>query len=350
MSKRFKRGLVVGKFSPLHRGHELIINRAIENCDEVVLVSYSKPEFPGCDAERRERWLAALFPQTRRLVVTDERLRDWSVTGDWVRTVPHNDADDLAHRRFCGFLCQQVLGVTVDAVFTSEAYGDGFAGELTNYFREHAGATQRVSHVLVDMDRINLPISGTVLRQGIHAYRDWLAPAVYASFVQRVCLLGGESSGKSTLAEALAREFSTVHVPEYGRELWTAQSGALTFEDMRQIAETQIQREEEAAFRANRFVFCDTSPLTTLFYSNHLFGKAEARLRELAKRPYDFTFLCAPDFSFIQDGTRQAESFRLLQHEWYLKELANGRMAYELVAGSVDARISHVRRLLSVRC
>ena len=90
--------------------------------------------------------------------------------------------------------------------------------------------------------------------------------------------------------------------------------------------------------------------MTTLFYSNHLFGKAEARLRELAKRPYDFTILCAPDFSFIQDGTRQPESFRLLQHEWYLKELANGRMAYELVAGSVDARISHVRRLLSVCC
>ena len=72
MSKRFKRGLVVGKFSPLHRGHELIVNRAIEDCHEVILLCYSKPEFPGCDAGLRQRWLSALFPSTRSLVVTDE--------------------------------------------------------------------------------------------------------------------------------------------------------------------------------------------------------------------------------------------------------------------------------------
>src|SRR4051812_5145184 len=66
--KRFRCGLVVGKFSPLHRGHEYVIRRAMEDCEEVAIISYSKPEYPGCQAIRRERWLAALFPQTRRLV------------------------------------------------------------------------------------------------------------------------------------------------------------------------------------------------------------------------------------------------------------------------------------------
>ena len=35
--------------------------------------------------------------------------------------------------------------------------------------------------------------------------------------VKRVCLLGAESTGKSTLAEALARRYETLWNPEYGR-------------------------------------------------------------------------------------------------------------------------------------
>src|SRR3954470_23858219 len=73
--KRFRWGLVVGKFSPLHRGHEYLIGRAIERCENVAIISYSKPEFAGCEAARRERWLAALFPGTRRLVINDETFK-----------------------------------------------------------------------------------------------------------------------------------------------------------------------------------------------------------------------------------------------------------------------------------
>jgi NadR type nicotinamide-nucleotide adenylyltransferase len=241
-----------------------------------------------------------------------------------------------------------VFGVTVEAVFTSEDYGDGFAEELTRYFRERQPKCPAVEHVQVDRSRQKLPVSGTLLRQDIHAGREWLSPLVYASFVQRVCLLGGESSGKSTLAEALARAFNTAHVAEYGRELWDAKSGALVFEDMRHIAEVQIQREEIAAMHAKRFLFCDTSPLTTLFYSDHLFGKAEPILERLAERHYDFTILCAPDFSFVQDGTRQPETFRARQHDWYLNELSKRGIAHQLVTGSLEARISRSRGSLGL--
>jgi len=347
MSKRFQRGLVVGKFSPLHRGHEWVIHQALDQCAEVLIISYSKPEMPGCDASRRDQWLATLFPETRRLVVTDERLRGWLKPGDGPTEVPDNDADETTHRRFCGFLCQRVLGVTVDAVFTSEEYGDGFAEELTRYFRKWPPTAQSVVHVLVDRDRHRLPISGTTLRRDIHIHREWLSPVVYAAFVRRVCLLGAESSGKSTLAAALAREFQTVYVAEFGRELWEAKSGVLNFEDMRHIAEVQLQREEEAATRASRFLFCDTSPLTTLFYSRHLFGKAEQALEDLARRTYDVTILCAPDFPLVQDGTRQEEEFRARQHQWYLDELARRSIGYLLVTGSFESRINQVSTALA---
>jgi NadR type nicotinamide-nucleotide adenylyltransferase len=346
MSKRFECGLVVGKFSPLHRGHELVIRRALEECDEVVLISYSKPELPGCEPEKREHWLAALFPNAKRLVVTDERLKNWAKAKGGSMEVPANDAEEIIHRQFCGFLCQNILRLTVDAVFTSEDYGDGFAEELTRYFRRNEPNAIQVLHIMVDLQRSRIPISGTMLRNDIHKNRQWLSPNVYASFVKRICLLGGESSGKTALAQELAEHFDTSHVAEYGRELWELKKGALAFEDMRHIAEIQSAREDEMAQRAKEFLYCDTSPLTTLFYSNHLFGKADVALEQMANRAYDFTILCAPDFPFVQDGTRRDASFRALQHEWYLRELKDREVPYLIVTGSVSDRVAQIRKYL----
>lgn len=347
MSKRFQRGLVVGKFAPLHRGHELIIRRAFEACEEVVIISYCKPEFAGCDAARRQSWLSELFPTAYILVPTDASLAGLTANAHRFREVPANDADGATHRRFCGFLCTKLLGITADAVFTSEDYGDGFAEELTRCFREHDSNIPEVQHVLVDRCRKIVPISSTLLREDLHGNRQWLSPEVYRSFVQRVCLLGGESSGKSTLAEELAREFGTLHVREYGRDLWEAKNGELVFKDMVRIARRQVAMEDEAAGRANRFLFCDTSPLTTLFYSGHLFDRAESELERLANRFYDAVVLCAPDFPFIQDGTREPESFRTGQHEWYLRELTARGIPFLLAEGAVVNRVQIVRRALT---
>jgi NadR type nicotinamide-nucleotide adenylyltransferase len=345
--KPFKRGLVVGKFSPLHRGHELVIRRAFEMCAEVVVISYSNPELPGCEAARREQWLSELFPRARRLVVTDQWLHERFSRSPESVTMPANAAEARAHRRFTGFLCLQALGTTVDGVFTSEDYGDGFAQELTKYFREHDPAAPEVRHVLVDRARQEAPISGTLIRADLETHRHWLSPCVYASFVPRICILGGESSGKSTLAKALGERFGTLHVPEYGRKLWEMRKGALTFEDMLHIGETQVAAEEQAARAASRFLFCDTSPLTTLFYSRHLFERADAKLELLAERRYDLVVLCETDFDFVQDGTRQDASFRERQHAWYLAELTRRGMPFLRVTGTVAERIVQIAEKLN---
>jgi NadR type nicotinamide-nucleotide adenylyltransferase len=341
---RFRRGLVVGKFAPLHRGHELLVRRAMEACDELVILSYSKPEPAGCEAELRERWLESNFPEARRLVVTDDRLARLRVGGEF-HALPSNDAPASTHRRFVGFLCRRVLGVEVDAVFTSEAYGDGFAAELTSDFRERGRGTV-VHHVPVDRARSTFPVSATAIRADVHANRHWLLPGVYGSFVRRVGVLGGESSGKSTLAEALARSLGTVHVPEYGRELWERRGGVLAYDDMLAIGRGQVAAEMEIGTRAQELLVCDTSPLTTLFYSRHLFGRADVELERLAARPYELTVLCAPDFPFVQDGTREGPPLRDGQHAWYLSELAARGVHWILAEGGVADRVQQVRRAL----
>ena len=68
--KPFATGLVVGKFAPLHCGHEKLINTALAQCEELFIISYSVPEMPDCEPEKRLTWLQVRFPQATILVLT----------------------------------------------------------------------------------------------------------------------------------------------------------------------------------------------------------------------------------------------------------------------------------------
>ncbi|MEP6901033.1 MAG: AAA family ATPase [Actinomycetota bacterium] len=338
--KRFRNGLIVGKFSPLHKGHELLINRALGECETLYIFSYYTPEFAGCEAHKREHWLKTLFPTTRIFVIDDV-----FVQKRFNISLPANSADDLEERRFVGFLWLNLVNEPLDAVFTSENYGVGYAQEMSNYFANFTNFPA-VEHILVDLEREQIPISGTKLRSDIHNFKKYLAPVVYASFVERICFLGGESSGKSTIAEHLAKEFNTKFVAEYGRTLSEEKDNQLVYEDLLKIAKTHTADEEKLAAEADRYLFIDTTPLTTLLYSRHLFGKADPELIWLSFRRYDRTFLCAPDFPFVQDGGREGNGFRERQHEWYLETLAERQIPYTLLEGNLQTRIEKVKTIL----
>ena len=346
-SKRFRHGLVVGKFCPLHRGHMALIDAAVAACDDVLVLSYTKPGFAGCERALREAWLAALYPDVRRLVLDEEMLpalcRERGIV---LLPFPDNDAPDAVQRRFASWLCWDLCDVAPDAVFTSEDYGDGFAAALGDYLGERSGRPHRVAHVCLDPARTRIPVSGTAVRRDPHAHREFLDPRVYASFVERICLLGGESSGKTTLAAALAERLETAWVPEVGRARWEEQGGRLVYADMRAIAVDQLALEDRLAQQARRWLVCDSSALTTVFYSRHDYGAVDPLVRELALRPYAHTFVCAPDFPFVQDGTRRDAAFRDRQHRWYLDRLERAGIPYTLLHGPLEARIGQALALL----
>lgn len=349
--RHFNNGLVVGKFSPLHSGHELLISQAQTECENLYLISYSEPELPGCSRERREFWLRQRFPHVPMLVLDPTELqRTADIKGiSNPPDIPDNDAPDNDHRHFCGWLCQHLFNTHIDAVFTSEDYGEGFALELTKYFRQTDPQASETVHRSVDRYREKIPVSGTQLRSSPHSLKHFMAPEVYADFVGRILLLGGESTGKTTLAEALALELETEWAPEYGREHWDLRNGELVFEDMLHIGQTQVAREQLLAQKSNRWLVCDTSPLTTALYSQVLFDRVDPALEVLTTRHYDHVFLCAPDFEFVQDGTRQDSAFRQHQQDWYEQELTQRDIAFTVVKGKVSDRLEYILHQLDVK-
>lgn len=339
----YRCGLIVGKFSPLHHGHCYLIDSALAACEKLVIISYAKPEYPGCDATNRAHWLQSLYPEALILVVDDHWFKQRASRGitDPYSQVPRDDAPEDVHRRFTAWLCRDIMGARCDAVFTSEDYGDGFAAVL----QEEFGAPVR--HICLDKVRKRVPVSATKIRNNTDLQGRYLPDIIRASFVKKLVFFGAESTGKTTICEALSDHLQEPMVAEYGRQLWIEKGGTLEFDDLLKIGSTQVAHEYEAAMRASRYLLCDTSPLTTEFYSHALFGKVDPALKSLAlNHSYDHVFLCMPDIPFVQDGERHDEGFRARQHQWYVDELAARGTQYTRLSGNLKTRIAMVKSVL----
>lgn len=167
--------------------------------------------------------------------------------------------------------------------------------------------------------------------------------------VARIAILGAESSGKSTLAAALAQHYGTLWVPEYLREFVDTYGRVPDESDQYPIARTQMEREDDAARKASRFLFCDTTPMMTALYSRWYWGRVDAQLSLLEQRhDYAYTLVTAPDSPWEADGLqRESEEVRQTIHEQVLQMLNDRGIAYLLVTGSLEQRVLQATDLLA---
>jgi NadR type nicotinamide-nucleotide adenylyltransferase len=168
------------------------------------------------------------------------------------------------------------------------------------------------------------------------------------SALARVAIVGAESSGKSTLAEALAGHYGTVWVPEYLRE-FVETAGRVPYEqDQAGIARTQLEREDAAAARASRFLFCDTAPVMTAVYSRMYWNRVDEELAALAQaHDYTFTLVAAPDGPWVPDGLqRDSDEVRQQVHRLVIATLDALRIPFVQVTGGLPQRLRQAEALL----
>ena len=145
-------GLIVGRFNPPHLGHSYMIDWAARRVDRlVVFVNTRDGELvPG---ELRAAWLAELHPNVTVVEVRHDLDTDFGNEELWAKWMalfrsrwPHDSGPDV--------------------IFSSDPYVDGIAARF--------GAEP----VVVDADRVTVPISATQIREAPADHLDRLAPPV----------------------------------------------------------------------------------------------------------------------------------------------------------------------------
>ncbi|MFT5533475.1 MAG: NadR type nicotinamide-nucleotide adenylyltransferase [Burkholderiaceae bacterium] len=166
-----------------------------------------------------------------------------------------------------------------------------------------------------------------------------------------VAILGAESTGKSTLAAALAAQYKCVWVPEYLREFVDQNQATPREDEQLGIALTQVEHEVEAARCSIGWIFCDTTPVMTALYSAFYFGRVDAALAALAaSRRYALTLVTAPDTPWVADGLqRESAGVRLVIHERLIALLVQHGCDYQLLTGSLAERLHQAATALSSR-
>lgn len=321
MSERYRHGLVVGKFYPPHAGHHHLIDAAERRCERVtVVVAASHTE--SVPLGLRAGWLEERHPGVRVVSGYDEHPIDYDDPAVW----------DL-HMNLFRTLCPE----PVDAVFSSEAYGD----ELARRF----GAV----HVPVDPERRTVPVSGRAIRDDPARHWHRLEPPVRAWLTRRIAVVGAESTGTTTLARALAEHYETEWVAEHGRALTEELVRAGTpieaidwsAVDFAEIARTQHAHEDAAARQAAPVLICDTDALATCVWRERYVGESTPELEALAReRHYALYILTGDDIPFQQDGMRDGERLRGWMTQRFRERLAGRPEPWIEVRGTHDRRMA----------
>lgn len=240
----------------------------------------------------------------------------------------------------------------VDAVFTSESYGD----ELARRF----GAES----VCVDPARSVFPVSGTAVRADPAGCWDFLEPPVRAALARRVVVLGAESTGTTTLARDLAGHYRrrggiwahTGYVAEYGREFSEQKLAALrarwpgaqwedvsfTTHDFPLIAETQNAREEAAARTGSPLLVCDTDSFATTVWHERYVGGRNPLVERTADRVTHHLWLLTDHegVAFEDDGLRDGEELRPWMTDRFRAELTRTGRTFTEITGSRQDRLT----------
>lgn len=167
--------------------------------------------------------------------------------------------------------------------------------------------------------------------------------------MKKILITGPESTGKSSLAKALAESCNTRWVPEYAR-LWLEQNGADYQEgDLLQIAKGQLHLEDFHAAHANEYLFCDTGMLVMKVWSEFKYGRCHPWiLDQWAKRSYDYYLLCGIDTPWEADPFRENQNERAELFAMYQAELEVAGKQYITLIGSLRERLEIVRDVLSI--
>jgi len=273
-----KRGMLLGKFMPLHKGHVYLIEFAMNYVDELTVVVGTLASEPIA-GEVRYHWVKEMFPSVNVVHLQDENPQH-----------PHE------HPNFWQIWqksLQEVLPWQPDLVFASEDYGFKLAEVLDAEFMS------------CDEARSIVPVCGTEIRKNPWDNWEFLPRIVRPYYCRKICIFGPESTGKSTLTKNLATHFKSIAVPEYARTYLECHGTDLKFDDIEKIARGQLASEKALIANAEKLIFCDTDVLSSRVWSEFMFNKcSDWLLQKSLQTEFDLYLLLDVDVPWVNEAVR----------------------------------------------
>ncbi|MEK4510616.1 cytidyltransferase [Paenibacillus anaericanus] len=318
-------GLTLGKFAPLHKGHQFMFETALQEVDELIVVIYETTVTP-IPLHIRANWIRKLYPMIRVIEAWDG---------------PDGYSNDREHEiREEQYILGLLEGEQVTHFYSSEFYGEHMSIAL--------GAMDR----RVDEARERVPISATMVRSDPYKYREFVSDIVYPDLITKVVFVGAMSTGKSTIAKALADRYRTTFASEYGRDYWTEHQvdRRIGLEAFDEIAVGHIEREEQVVLEANRYLFVDTNAITTYMFALDYHGRAPELLTRIAlenAQRYDLFFLCDDDIPYDDTWDRSGDQKRQVFHKQIIADLHERRIPFITLRGNLEERMRKVEEVLA---
>ena len=354
MQARSGHGLVIGKFYPPHAGHHLLVRTAASQCGQVsvVVMAASHESIP---LATRVQWMREVHAADAGVTVTgimDDIAVDYEDPSIWDQHV------DLMRQALRG-----IDAPAVTAVFTSEPYG----AELAQRFNAAA--------VTLDVARLLAPVSATRVRADVPGFWLQLDPVVRAGLALRVVVIGAESTGTTTLSQALAQQLRgsggawgmTRWVREYGRDYSVAKMASavasaqlqrlppIRFEDLHwrsaefvHIAQTQSRMEDVEASLGGPVLVCDTDAFATHTWHERYMHVAVPEVDLACSAARGDLYLLTHDegVPFEQDGIRDGQAIRKWMTQRFKQRLADmdkdqpQRMPHVTLTGNREQRLA----------
>lgn len=327
---RFEEGIIFGKFAPLTQGHINFINSASLECDKLyVFLSFdekflekqSKRDQKRLSLKNRMLWLKHTYkdmPHIEIKFVNETNLppypNGWKAYTNLIKAHFPNGFKENS------------------AVFTSEPEYDE---QLKIHFPD-------LEHVIIDFERTQVPISATKIRNNIYEYWGMIPSIVRKDYTLKVCVVGTESSGKTTLVKYLAKLYNTSWAEEFGRkyvmENLCGDDSLLSTDDFLKIAYEHKVLEDKSLLTANKISFIDSNAMITEFYHRLHLNESNPVICEMAKREeYDLIIYMSDEVPWCADELRRNESNRQEVKEKFeslLEEFPNQKEKVVYVKGT----------------
>ncbi|MBE5935904.1 MAG: nicotinamide-nucleotide adenylyltransferase [Lachnospiraceae bacterium] len=306
-------GMYGGSFDPLHIGHIDMIIKAAAMCKKLYIVLSFSRKRDSVPMEIRYRWIKNSFKHMDNIEIIllednanskDEYDKGSScgtrIANDNVNTnIIDSGIDSYFYWEQGRDYVLETIGSPIDVVFCGSDY------KGTNRYEE----LYKCEVIYVDRDIVS--VSSTKIRSNPFKYWDYIPKICRSYYTKKILIIGGESTGKTTLTQNLALHYNTNFLEEVGREV-CENAGAeelMVVEDFYEILLRHKTKELEVIKDSNKLLFIDTDALTTKFYINFLLDKNKNNGKALADaianiNTFDLIFFLEPTVKFVQDGTR----------------------------------------------